>query len=86
MDSPRLFEILDRMNVQDAAQKTSYCAVSNTLLSSQESKQGSKVTIGGPIGLTTKIMNDQVYLLMLVIDRKTYDFTKAQMEKEVENG
>lgn len=82
MPKPRMFQILDRMNVEDGQNKTWNLGVCNQLVSLQESKQGCKVTIGAPVGTTMKVDRGELIPILLLVDKKAYDETQAKLESE----
>lgn len=86
MAKPRMFQILDRMNVEDGENKTWNLGVCNELLYLQESKQGCRVTIGAPIGTTMKVDRGEMIPILLLVDKKTYDETQAKLESEVSDA
>lgn len=84
MKEPRLFEILDAMNVQDGENKTSHLGVCNSLLSADYSAKqgGTKVTIGVPGNVTGELLEGESIAILLMISLKEYNEIKAKLEEE----
>ena len=76
VEKKRLFQILDEMNLEDTEKGTRLVSISNTLISADKVKAGTKVAMGCDNQVLSDIMSDKCALLLIVIDRKEYEKRK----------
>lgn len=75
MSKKRLFQILDEMKVDDAANKTHNVSIHPDIVRVDSMKKGLKITMGAPHEATTinKLMNGDKIPILLIIDSKEYN-------------
>lgn len=71
-DKPRLFKTLDDMNVSDIEKGTRFVAVSNSFISGDTVKQGSKITMGCHLGAVNEIMRGEVIPILVLVNKEEY--------------
>ena len=68
----RMFQILDEMNLDDVKNSTRLVSVSNTFLSADKVKQGTKICIGADDQALTDIMSEKVIPILILVDKDDY--------------
>lgn len=69
----RPFEIFDKMNVADEANKTELLSISPYFVGAKTAKGGGHVTMGVPAEVLTQLMTGDRKVILLVFDKKEYD-------------
>ena len=69
----RLFQKIDEMNLSDSLNDTRNVGISNTLVSANICKQGGLVTMGVDKHALSEIHNDEVYVILICVNKKEYD-------------
>lgn len=72
MESKRLFKTLDDMNVHDIEKGSRLVSVSNSLISAEKVKQGSKISMGCDDSAVTDIFTGKVIPILVLVDKEEY--------------
>lgn len=70
-----MFDVFKKMNEYDTENGTSTLGVCNELVSANNVKNGGHVTIGVPESVIIDLMFDGKIVVLLVIDKESYDKT-----------
>lgn len=74
----RLFQVIDEMNVNDEANKTSTCACCFDLVEAKTAKGGAHVIMGVPAEALHKIMLNEYKPMLVLLDMKEYNRLEKQ--------
>jgi len=70
--SKNVFKVLEGMLNHDIENDTKYVAVSPSLISADKCKGGAKVSMGVDEESLFRIMNNEVFPLLILIDKEEY--------------
>lgn len=68
----RLFQILDEMNQEDAANNTRMVEVGANFISGEKVKAGAKITMGAPESSLYDIISENKMAVLILVDKKEY--------------
>jgi len=68
----RMFQILDEMNLDDVKNNTRLVSISNTLISADKIKQGSKISIGADEQALYDLITEKVIPVLILVDKTEY--------------
>lgn len=68
----RIFEVLDEMHQEDIKNNTRLVGVSNTFLSADKVKQGTKICMGGDDQALQDILSEKCIPVLLLVNEKEY--------------
>lgn len=75
----RLFEILDKMNVNDGENKTSFLGVCDGVVACDVKKNNATITMGVPREVGLNYINDNnIKPLLMLVNLEEYEKIKAQ--------
>lgn len=72
----RDLQILDEMNLLDTANGTKTVQISYSKVGAETARGGAHVTMGVPINLLVPIAEDEVYVMLVVVDKKEFNRLK----------
>lgn len=72
----RMFEILDKINQHDVEQGTRLVAISNTFISADKVKRGTKICMGADEQSLLDIISNKVIPILVLVDKEEYQRIK----------
>jgi hypothetical protein len=67
-----MFQILDEMNLDDTKNGTRLVSISNSLISIDKVKAGTKVSMGADDQVLTDLANNKCIALLIIVNRDDY--------------
>lgn len=68
----RLFQVLDEMNLDDEKSGTRLVSLSNSLISIDKVKAGTKVAMGADDQVLTELADNKCIALLVIVNRDEY--------------